>query len=630
MSNPCLGSTKSRCGVSVESVEGQGSWMSETGSAGGSDGMRRREFMRNAGTLAVGASGLLGLPSSAFARRSTVKRVAIFGGGPAGMTAAHELAERGFRVDLYERQAVLGGKVRSLTARGTGTDGRPDYPLNMGGHYFIGGYPNLGETLGRIPVGAGRTVGDNLDKSGRSLTLFAGKAAVTAPLPGTAGRLPNGTTPEFLLNAVTAALRPIPELTPKDVALIASKLGALLTSGEKRGWAQLEHIGFPDYLRTDLLSENAKAIGDLPGFLGVGNHNGMNTRAFERFLDVFINGAAGQTGPGLDQALAILPGPETKEWFDPWARYLASLGTRFHMRQTLAGLTCKNGRITGATVRDHRGRRSRVAADYYVLAVPQPKAKGLINRAMRRHDEAFDGISELQELRGMSMQILLNHRLPKMGDLFTSLTSPWQTGSEILTKMWDLNLEDYGDGKAKEYVSFQIADTGWTRDPGMLYGKPGSQCTGQEVINEVLAQLREHMDNATDSWAPSAIHSIRLAPGVSTDLSKPLKWDEWLFPASPSCWQYQPNQLTGIPNFFLAGSYTRAQVIGENMDAANESGKRAAAGILEASRVRASPVTLGTFKPLPALQALREADDRAYELGLPNALDVVAPLYPRR
>ncbi|HEY2197343.1 MAG TPA: NAD(P)-binding protein, partial [Mycobacterium sp.] len=42
------------------------------------------------------------------------RRVAVFGGGPGGMTAAHELAERGYEVDLYERHQILGGKCRSF------------------------------------------------------------------------------------------------------------------------------------------------------------------------------------------------------------------------------------------------------------------------------------------------------------------------------------------------------------------------------------------------------------------------------------------------------------------------------------------------------------------------------------
>ncbi len=35
-------------------------------------------------------------------------RVYVYGGGVAGMTAAHELAIRGFEVHLYERQEALG------------------------------------------------------------------------------------------------------------------------------------------------------------------------------------------------------------------------------------------------------------------------------------------------------------------------------------------------------------------------------------------------------------------------------------------------------------------------------------------------------------------------------------------
>ena len=40
--------------------------------------------------------------------------VVIFGGGVAGMSAAHELVERGFAVAVYERQPeYVGGKARS-------------------------------------------------------------------------------------------------------------------------------------------------------------------------------------------------------------------------------------------------------------------------------------------------------------------------------------------------------------------------------------------------------------------------------------------------------------------------------------------------------------------------------------
>ena len=40
-------------------------------------------------------------------------KVAVLGGGVAGMSAAHELIERGFRVAVFEKQTELcGGKAR--------------------------------------------------------------------------------------------------------------------------------------------------------------------------------------------------------------------------------------------------------------------------------------------------------------------------------------------------------------------------------------------------------------------------------------------------------------------------------------------------------------------------------------
>lgn len=46
--------------------------------------------------------------------------VAVLGGGIGGLTAAHELAERGFAVTVYEARAEAGGKSRSAVLLGTG------------------------------------------------------------------------------------------------------------------------------------------------------------------------------------------------------------------------------------------------------------------------------------------------------------------------------------------------------------------------------------------------------------------------------------------------------------------------------------------------------------------------------
>ena len=75
--------------------------------------------LRGRGGGAVPQRGHRGEPAArAGARRHEKgRRVAVLGGGMAGLTVAHELAERGFKVDVYEPVA-LGGKARSIGVPG--------------------------------------------------------------------------------------------------------------------------------------------------------------------------------------------------------------------------------------------------------------------------------------------------------------------------------------------------------------------------------------------------------------------------------------------------------------------------------------------------------------------------------
>ena len=76
-------------------------------------------------------------------------KVVIIGGGVAGMSAAHELIERGFEVDIYESNPeYVGGKARSVNVPGT-NQLHPDkfLPGEHGFRFFPGLYRHVTDTM---------------------------------------------------------------------------------------------------------------------------------------------------------------------------------------------------------------------------------------------------------------------------------------------------------------------------------------------------------------------------------------------------------------------------------------------------------------------------------------------------
>ena len=76
----------------------------------------------------------MNLPLAAPALRETRPRVAVIGAGPGGLASAMMLAAAGARVTLFERDAVVGGRTRTLAAPG-------GYRFDLGPTFFL--YPRI-------------------------------------------------------------------------------------------------------------------------------------------------------------------------------------------------------------------------------------------------------------------------------------------------------------------------------------------------------------------------------------------------------------------------------------------------------------------------------------------------------
>src|SRR6185437_12257514 len=131
-------------------------------------------------------------------------------------------------------------------------------------------------------------------------------------------------------------------------------------------------------------------------------------------------------------------------------------------------------------------------------------------------------------------------------------------------------------------LSVDVSD--W-ESPGKFCKKPASSCTKQEIIDEVLAQLREHLKHTgKDVLADGNIvgcfvdEDIRLPnPGGATVNLEPLLIN------TTGSWKNRPQAYTKIENLFLASDYVRTYTDLATMEGANEAARRAVNAILKSS-----------------------------------------------
>jgi uncharacterized protein with NAD-binding domain and iron-sulfur cluster len=299
---------------------------------------------------------------------------------------------------------------------------------------------------------------------------------------------------------------------------------------------------------------------------------------------------------------------------------------QFKVGWKVEGLSYALGRITGASVSDPAGATGSIEADWFVLAVPVERAIPLLN------SKILDADPRLKRLRNLTtdwmngVMIFTKEQVPIAKGHVAYVGEPWALTSINQAAFWKRDFATaYGDGTARDCLSVDVSN--WDA-PGILYGKTARECTRQEIVQEVIAQIRHALPDGASRLPDSNIHSWFVDPAISGEATVNAANDEPLLVNTVASWWDRPEATTRIPNLFLAADYVRSSVNLATMEGANEAGRAAANGILAASRTSASPAVIQKLYEPFASQLLWAEDDLAYDLGLPNAFDVIAPDRP--
>ena len=523
--------------------------------------------------------------------------VAVLGGGVAGLSAAHELAERGFAVTVYEQRDAPGGKARSIPYAGSGTGGRADLPGEHGFRFFPGFYRHLPDTMGRIPF-AGRTVRDHLVGATRILFAQAGgpnEIIAPAHLPESAEDF--AVLARFLREAATQVGVP-----PQEYAVLIERLLTLLTSCDERREQQWDLQSWWEYTGAERRSAAfQRFLADgLTRTLVAARGREMSARTGGLVLVQLLQDLSRAGG----RADRVLDAPTSEVWIDPWVEHLTARGVELRLSEPVEALHLGGGRLSGATV---AGRT--VRADHYVAALPVEVMRQLASPALRAAEPRLKGLDRLVTRWMNGVLFYLDRDIPLVNGHAIYVDSEWALTSISQKQFWPgVDLAQRGDGRTRGILSIDVSE--WQR-PGKRTGKVAQLCTREEIFDEVWGQLEDHLDGALDA---ATVIDRFLDPAIVFPNPTGAANLEPLLVNTAGSWADRPDAATRIPNLFLASDYVRTHTDLATMEAANEAARRAVNGILDATGSRERRCEVWPLREPQVFAAARALDKVRWKL----------------
>lgn len=532
--------------------------------------------------------------------------VAIFGAGIAGLTVAHELVRLGYQVSVYEANPEAGGFFRSARlARNQFT------PSEYSWHGFGPWYHNVFDLMKQIPFDQSGSVYDKALSRPVDFGIF--------PDEGTAAFYDRG-------------LASIPKLFRMSKwdglkwAWLMLKTWAANRRTEVAYAAQNAAERFKPLLSARCYKTWRSSFGPWIGsdWTKVSLHHAGQFFRKQLITKPTHLHRADEDGPAWTQGAGsgwlLLRGPSSEYWFTKWVAHLEANGVRFCWGESLLRFGYEGQGITAARLQSG----TEITADRYVLATNPFVAAQIVART-----PALENERELRRFKPL-IQDGPHTQVSFRISFLEQILFPRKRTAVVVTDS-EFNLTLFAEeqvwkpevGLGGKVKSLWTGTSCVGTVPGRIFKTPVVRCTKEQFIEEVKAQIFS---------CQSLDRLIREANGgrglADFRIDKIEVWHEWKFspmgiePLQPK-WvttthtqQHQPGQATSIPNLFLAGAHTRTEADVWSIEAAVESGRRAAQ--MMDPRVKVIP----QYKP-GWLRVISAIDDVCFRVGAPHILDLL-------
>lgn len=541
-------------------------------------------------------------------------KVCVLGGGVAGLTAAHELQERGFDVTLLEAKDYVGGLAASREIEGL--------PTEHGFHFFPSFYRHLPHTLNRIPV------------TGKASKAFRRQSILEQLVPSSHIAFTREGRADLSFNLSIGSVEDILALgkslsglglTTGEIALFVSKMMSLVTALSSSDESALDDVTWWSFIDADQQSPRyQKYFGEIAVRWTVAmDPRRASARSIGRIaLQFWKNTALPDPDCGVPAGSVgrVLNGPTSEAWFSPWKTYLEDIGVEIHTKHRVEKLVYAGAKIDKIVFTDGGGRKREYKNgrhfDYCLIALPIEALCGVLGQSPELVDAepSLRHIADLRDSLGwmVGLQFYLNKDVPVTPGGIMLSDAPWALTATSQVQFWKrkafewdkprsggvIRTPDWAPATAnrsvKGVISVIISD--WNAR-GQFQDRSAKSCDENQLGREVWRELKAHLNERPKKDSPERDPLLKdedlVAWYVSIERSGNV-WinDQKLFINTNGSRKFRPEVVTEVKNLFLAGDYVKTSTDLACMEAANESARLAVNAILDDAQSSEPPCDL--------------------------------------
>lgn len=592
-------------------------------------------------------------------------KVNIYGCGLAGLTVAHELVEKGFQVEIFEKAPIGGGMARSFRY----DNGVPTEHSWRGYAPF---YKNVFDIMKRIPVKETcprddfgtyysleevkkHTTKDSLwtyykgevydvtefmgSHPGGSLIFNAGGKNLEKVWEdlGYSWHMENPYVMKTLKKYKIGKLKEgFQSKTAYDNLNTDSLKFFILINpvSEKKANIKIHDIPYLAYIFSKVLFSNKRRRDYYKISFDKLIKKKISKGAYRYIID-FISG----TGFGIDKKslsyahyvlfalkffkynqkdwVRVLNKPTSEGWIEPWISFLKNKGVKFNFNVSLERIKHDGKKIEYCVVNG-----TRVVAEEHVFAI-DPYS---LNQILKKSN--FPVLQpKIEKLSIVNNQISFRLGFRKKVKISTKnsalifVEAPYNIVTYFQEEHWCPGTNLGMNGKIKSLMSGTLITPYY---PGVIYKKSGTSLTKQQLLEEIIEQIfmsKDFLNVVENKITKEDIIFKEIFSDWKEKngklVSKNVKWVN-----NTLNQEYRPLGNTKYSNMFLTGGHNLTTVDLWSMEGTVESGKITSNMILEKYNKKKAYLYSHSEKN-EIIKTIQKMDDFLYSVGLPNIVDVL-------